>query len=407
MKNKRQSLDIFVPITEIGDESVGSAVKVDANLIAEITDGDDNPQFIIVEMDEGQSASKYNYDSATLEDIAKQVNEKQPVGYLGHKHFQGKDKEDLLPDPQTLWLGATTVKNGGKTTLLVKGYNLPGAKIRDWIKRKVVNTVSWSADAVVSPASGGGYDIKEFILESIDWSRKNRNGMKGQRLTVVTEMEGDEEVDETLAESVAKLTLQELKEYAPRLITVIKEQQAEEDEAVKETALKTQKEELDTAHANALAAVPEISEVKKLREFLKIDEAKNLVDAIVEMYEKFEGISKKAVQQWFIEEVLPKKVTSEKARSIIARMIPVTEMEGDWLSETEVTKMKVKLEERIDDALENDPEIKVIVTEMAATRGGLRLHSSDKRDKENEGDDGKSSDYKENSFFAVETQAVG
>lgn len=397
MKEKRTQLDILVPIKET-TSSADHAIKIDQNLLNEVTDGDDDPRFVIVDIEEGKSNNNVTYDGEFLAKIAKTINDKHPVGYLGHKHFQGLDKEDLLPDPQAVWLGAAVMTENGKSVLTAKGYLLPsneGGKARAWLKRKAINTVSWAGDAVLVMGKDGSYRVKEFFLESIDFARKNREGMANQRLRVVTEMSNSGErskaqmEDDDLKTAVGRLTLHELKEYNPGLISVIKEQTKDEVKDETATAVKAKEDELTTKHEAEMKAVPEISLMQRIRDLLGIKEDADTdpVAALSTMIERLDDLSKKLVQNWFKDEILEKKVPNEKARKLVGRLIPVTEMAGDWRSEKGIEKIKQELETKADDLLENDDDIQTVIKEMGASRGGPRFSQNRGGDNDNNNND--------------------
>lgn len=392
MKEKRTQLDIIVPIKETTSSS-DHAIKIDSSLLAEVTDGDADPKFVIVDIEEGKSNNNVTYDGEFFAKVAKTVNEKHPVGYLGHKHFQGLDKEDLLPDPQAVWLGAAVSHENGKAILTAKGYLLPpdeGGKARAWLKRKAINSVSWAGDAVLAMGKDGSYRVKEFFLESIDFARKNREGMANQRLRVVTEMTSNQErsnkVDEDDVKGiVGRLTFHELKEYNPGLVSVIKEQTKDEVKDETATAVKAKEDELNTKHQQEVEKLPEVTMMKRLKDFLGIKEDDNTdpVEAVMAMISRLDEVSKKLVAEWFNSEILAKKVPNEQARKLVSRLVPVTEMSGDFRTEKGLEKIKKDLEDRADDILENDDDIKTVIKEMGASRGGSRFsqnHNSDKND---------------------------
>lgn len=172
---------------------------------------------------------------------------------------------------------------------------------------------------------------------------------------------------------VATLNFHELKTHNPALVTTIKEMVKDEIKDETDQAVAAKEAELNKDHAAAIEAMPEKSVVEKLMALLKIDEIDKLEDRVVALLEHLDELGKKAIQDWFKSEILDKKVPNEKARKLVGRLIPVTEMEGDWQTESGREKIKAALEERVDDALENDDDIKVVIREMSASRGGHRL----------------------------------
>lgn len=362
MEDIRESIEFVTEVAEItGDPS--QIVKLDTSFIAEMTDGDETPQFPIIAIKEGTSKNKLKYGPHILESIAEQINSLQPVGYLGHTHREPAHKDNLLPAPQTVWAGATTSVDGdGKKVLYAKGYNLPKAEIRDWIKRKAVNSVSWSGDAVLTPLKEGGYEVKEFFLESIDWSRKNNQGMNAKLVAVVSEMEKEKEGRTVTPEEIARLQIAELEEHNEALVNLIKSHASRE---ARETAIA----EMEKSRSEE-APVEEVAEIAKLRSLFNIDEKKSVVEAVTEMYEQIEVAAKSEVKSWF-DNLLAEKIPNEKPRKLVGRLVGVSEMSGDFVNDAE--NIKKALETRLNDALENDEDVKAAVAEMGSSRGGANL----------------------------------
>lgn len=413
MSDKKRHLDIITPIKETTAEAA-HAVRIDENFLRDVTDGDDHPEFIVVEFEECKSGNNVYYDKEFFVDLAEQINSKKPTGYLGHKHFQGLDKEDLLPDPQVVWLGAHVDTSGVKAKLTAKGYLIPsseGGKARAWIKRKAINSVSWSADAVLTLGKDGSYRVKEFFLESIDFARKNREGVRNQRLTVVTEMEGGELKvdDDDLKGAVGKLTFQELNAYAPTLVVAIKEMGKDEVKGDVATAVAAKEEELETKHKDEIEKHPEITLMQKIRDLLGIkdDPTAKPDEVLASLLSRLDELGKEAVEVWFNTEILDKKVP-ENARALVKRLVPVKEMVKtmDVRSERGIEKAKKEVEDRADDILENDDDIKTVIKEMAGRSGGgnFSRNNTKKNEKQNNDDD---DEMRDNDNYRVEKVKVG
>lgn len=373
-KDISKVIEIFAPVAEITSDPAG-IVKLDEELVRTVVDDDTDPKFAIVCIEEGKSKNEIYYGADILASVSEQINRNQPVGYLGHLHTTKEGKENLLPDPQVIWLGATTVTENNKTKLYAKGYLFPESKIRGWIKRKAVNSVSWVGDAVLTPLVGGGYKAKELMLESLDFSRKGSQGMSAGVLAVVSEMEREGGTNVT-SEEIAALQLGEVEAHNPGLIQTIKEMQKKEDEAVKDTAVSAAVAEKDAELAEKLKEVPEVDEVQKLREHFNIDDKKSVFDALVELSEKFSGLSKKMLQS-AIDKMLEEKVPNERARKLVHRLVTVSEMRRsdlDFINESD--KIEEEIGAAVDEALENDEDIKAVITEMASDRGGLHLNNN-------------------------------
>lgn len=411
----KKHLDIFTPIKETtADSTLGIHIR-DEDL-REITVDDDDPRFVVVDFEEGTSNNNVTYDRDFFVRLAEQINTKQPPGYLGHKHTQGLDKEDLLPDPQVVWLAAAVHDESGKAMLTTKGYLIPaseGGKARAWLKRRAINSVSWVVDAMLTLGKDGKYRVKDFALESIDFARKGREGVRNQRLRVVTEMEGgDLVVDGESAQDIAsKLTIHELQTYNPGLVTAIKEMGKDEVKSETATAVAAKEDELNTKHQQELEKNPDITMMQRVKELLGISDDPNAKadDVISTILARLDEVGQQIVESWFKTEVLEKKITDEKARKLVSRLIPIKEMvgSGDLRSERGIEKVKKDLEDKADDMIDSDPEVQVILKEMASNRGGFNFGSSskdgDRRRDDNNDDDGP----KENSNLRVEKVRVG
>lgn len=387
MKKGMSHIEIHAPVVEMENAvELSSLVKVDSNVLREVTDGDDNPKFVVVDIEECRSGNNINYDRDAFTLIADQVNDKLPNGYLGH--IKDQDRDTAFPMPQCLWLGATVTKGSdGKAHLIAKGYVPPEADARSLIKRRMINSVSWAGDAILTPAKGGGYKLTEYVLESIDFARKLKEGLKGQNLVLVTEeikdhdsggrrkVDGDEK---TYEEIVGRLTFAEVKTLNPALVKVIQEMAKDEVKEETVTAVKAKEDELTTKHDAEIAAMPEKTILQQIMTLLKVDDLEKVEDRVVALLEQLDSLGKKAIQAWFNDEILAKKVPNEKARKLVGRLIPVTEMEGDWRTEKGQEAIKKSLEDRIDDVIENDDEIQTVIREMGSTRGGVRLKEMDR-----------------------------
>lgn len=410
---KLHKTHIITTIKEISSDP-NAGIQLDPEMIKEITVGDDSPQYVQVEIEEGKSGNNIWYDRSILESIAEQVRKNQPVGYLGHKHQQGLDKEDLLPDPQTLWMGAIVDTVAGKAVLRIKGYNPPQAKVREWIKQRLVNSVSWSGEGSLAPSKDGGYRLAQFVLESIDWSRKNKAGMKGQRLSVVTEMEGlkggktkVEDDERTSEDIISRLVYADVKAHNPALLKTISEMAKDEvkDETV--TAVAAKEDELNEKHTKALEAVPEISLMQKIRDLLNIPADADPTAALTTLLAQLDDLGKKAIQSWFHSDILEKNIKSPEARALVGRLIPITEMEGDWRTEKGLQTIKEQLAQRFDDAMENDEAVQTVIKEMSSVRGGPKLTTRTVKEQQNDDfDDNGKRKLKGTSNLSVETVKV-
>jgi hypothetical protein len=335
-----------IPIAEM-DAGAEEYVPLDPKIVNRIKKDmeDENPQFPVIKVMEGTSRNKIRWDGDILVSIAEQINENQPVGYLGH--IKPEDDRWVLPPPQTWWLKGVTKKEGDKTVLYVKGYNLPDEPIRRYVKAGVVNSVSWHGKAAVQHVKGGIQQVKEFALESIDWSRKGKAAMSARLVTVAAEMEGEEE----RVSDISKLTPAELKAENPNLYQlIVNETEAGQEEKIEELQEKAK----DAETSGALFA--------KLREVLHIDDKADILEAVSKVVTAVEEIGRKNVTER-LAAILTEKIKDDDARAAVMRLMPVAEM-GDLDDD--------KLKEKVNETIDNDETIKAIVNRFSGSPAPLR-----------------------------------
>jgi hypothetical protein len=320
-------------------------VQLDPRKVERVTSGDSDPQYVVMEAEAGWSKNKRHWGEKVLTQISEQINAKEPVGYLGH--IKEADDGYSLPDPQTIWLGSVVIRDGTSVKLLYKGYNLPGSKVRDWVPRGAVNSTSWRGEAELKPISGG-YDVVAFDLETIDWSRKGKEGVATRVLSVTSEMEDGVEPKE-----IAALTEAELRQHAPMLIELI------ERKAVEGQAGKIQEMEEEVKPVKAKADL-----LDQIRTKLGLDENANVVESVVAMIQKVEELGREKIKG-VMDEILGEKVKDEKARALVKRLVTVNEMQT---GESE-DDYKKRVEKAVDDTLEEDV-VKTAISEMGRTPGG-------------------------------------
>jgi hypothetical protein len=272
---------------------------------------------------------------------------KKPVGYKGH--MTKTETETKFPEPQTVWLGAKTVKQGDKTVLWVKGYNLPKASIRELLDHEAVNSVSVFGNSTMKPVKDG-YEVMKFDLESIDWSRKNQSGMTAKVMAVTSEM-GTEGGNQVEPKDITALSEDELRTHAPLLVREI-ERKAVEPVEVKIGEMTTTVAELE----------PQVDILTKVRELLKLEEGDNVLDKVTALISKIEDSSASEIKA-FIKDSIAKKVKTERGQALVARLIG--EMHADYDGEVLNDDLKKKIEEDLVAKIEGDEIVKEIVGEMS------------------------------------------
>ena len=343
--------ELRTTIAEMGDEASTPTVPIDVRTMEKIKARDPEPEFVVVAIESGLSKSKRMWTGEILEKIARQVNEKQPVGYKGH--IKDADDNTALPDPQTIWLGATTVKKGEKVVLYVKGYNLPNADVRNFLAFDAVNSVSVRGDSRMRPVKGG-YQVADFDLESIDWSRKHRSGMPARVVSIASEMEGGNSVE---PKDIAALDEQELRTHAPLLVKEIEHQATE--------PLETKIGEME---ASAAEIQPNVDTVSSLREKLGLKPEDNIVEAVTDLIDRVEGAARSEIKT-FVDSAIEKLVGKDNERGVKLVRRLVGEMETRYEGELD-DDLKEKITSDLQTEIDSDEDIKGIVTEMSTEDSG-------------------------------------
>jgi len=349
-----QSLDERFQVAEIGAIDTATDVPVPQERIDRIKAQDEDALFVTVEIEEGLSKSNRLWTAESLHSIARQVNEKLPVGYRGH--IKEQDDPFAFPDPQTAWLGARTINRDGKVVCRVKGYVL-NQEMKRLLKLGAVDGVSVRGDAVLSPRRGGTVEIKDFDLESIDWARKGRSGMKNKIVSVTTEMlEGGNQVED---KDIAALTEDELRKHNRLLVQDIENKAKQPlEEKIAEQTTKLEKAE------------PEHSLLNSIREKLGLDENGDILENLGSILDKVEGAVKTEVRN-FISDVVGKKVKTEQGKKLVLRMVGEMEVKPEVNKDGTLSdKTKTEIETKLNDQFENDEDVKAIVSEQVPLKDG-------------------------------------
>lgn len=317
---------------------------------------DDDPDFAVLRVEEGWSRSKRLWTSEQVKGIVAQVNKLQPVGHLGH--IKDEDEATAFPTPQTTWFAATTKTEGSElkerlgeqvTVAYFAGYNLPGAPVRTYIRAKAVRGVSWQGRGEQVRIPGKGVEVKGFVLKSLDWARKLSEGMPSSSVVAsVGEQEGSH-----MAKELAQVTPEEFKAENPNgYKLLVAEAVKEKDDLIAE--MEADAKEGDDAK----------SLLTKLCEVIGIDKADKLLDAVTDLTTRI-GAKAKVTTEAAIDKLLAEKVPDKEKRSLVKRLLPVSEMEAkvaDAKDEAEVTKL---IGEMVDTAFNDDDTLKSVIGEMA------------------------------------------
>lgn len=364
-----QEEEIFAKIAEMGTvEDIGRDIPIDQARMDKIKARDPEPRFVVVEIESGWSKSKREWPPEIVEGIVRQVNEKKPVGYMGH--IPANQDETSFPPVQTVWLGAVVKRAGEKVIARVKGYLMPKGEIRDYADLEAVDGVSVRGDTTMV-ATKGGWRVKEFALESIDWARKGRSGMPTRIVSIASEMEGGK----VEPKDIAALDEQELRTHAPLLVKEVERKVTE--------PLTTKLGEME---ATATATEPELLALKEIREKLGLNDDQNPIEAIADLLKRVETAARaeiKAVVAKAVERVAGKNKT---AQDLVHRLIG-EQITRDFNGEI-TDKTEDEITDQIKSAVEGDETVKAIVGEMSVVdddkggrhdnRGGAHVGSKSK-----------------------------
>ena len=349
-------VELNLEVSEM-ETDISGVVVLDRTRVQEILNDyeDEKPQFPVLRVEAGTVSKNGNlWPEDILDSVAEQINSAEIPGFWGH--IPPEQRGYVYPDPETLWLGATVKKEAGKKVLYVKGYNHPESRARK--HRRLAKVTSWMGKAS-GRVINGVRNVETFALESIDWARPGSNGMSARVVAWASEME-DERSDNDV--DWAKITLADIQRENPALFTLMKQQvEAEQAAAVQEMKEKADKaEEQGTLLGN-------------LRKLLKIDEEKDIIEAVTEIVTKVEDEGKKAIKDR-VAAIVGKKVTDERAKATIMRLIPVSEMEA--LSDKDEDAIKGFVEGKMKD----DEDIAAVVSEMSGAPAPLSRTGDHSRD---------------------------
>ena len=211
---------------KLKDLGFNDEIVAKATTMKEAT-SDENPEFPVIRVEEGWSKSRRLWPAKEVNRIVDQTNSLEPVGHLGH--IPDDEMDTAFPDVQTTWLGAYAKDEPSQLKERVGemvrvayfvGYNHKGAKIRELIKAKAVRGVSWWGRANHIPIPGRGVEMRDFDLLTIDWARKNSEGMPSSSIVAIAgEME-----ESTMAEvDLAQVTPEQFKKDNPEVFRSIDE----------------------------------------------------------------------------------------------------------------------------------------------------------------------------------------
>jgi hypothetical protein len=313
MKKLRQGSAVFAATIAEMNNSIESDIdiKVDTKKIEGLLSRDKNPMFVTLMIArEGVSKNRRNYTPEVIDSIAEQINSNHPDAYSGH--LSDADRATKNPDVETIWLGATVKEIDGKKTLYAKGYVMPSAKKRrEYLEtakdlgKNVAVSIYGTAKEAIYNAKLQAYDIKELVLESVDWARSGSAGIANDGTLILTSemvnLNGNKENnDMDKVQAIKETTISEMKEHNPELVTEIE---------------------------SGVAAVAEMTSV---RTALGIDEKADVATTVSEMAQK--------IRSHELTDELNSRVKSPAARPIIKQMV-LSEMKDDATVKDTVEKV--------------------------------------------------------------------
>ena len=340
-------------VSEMTSEA-GGMVTLAPELVSEITDGDDDPRFATFVIESGWSKQRRYWGSELFGDVASEINSAattEPiVGYLGH--IKPEDDGHAFPEIQLQWVGAKLLQTGEKAKLAVKAYVLPGTKGRDYLKRKLVKTVSWRGMANEEPYEKG-VRVSKFQIESIDLSRPRKAGMSA-RLAGALTSEMEERSDKVKPEEIAALQVNELRAHAPKWV-----------EAIEEEARKPLETKVSEMTAEADAAKPTLDLLPQLRTILGLKDDSDEISVVQAAITKLKNEAK-SLRESILDKVLDKRFKGEdNGDKSLVRRILVGEMQSREVKLTgdEAADEKA-VSEMVTEIIDGDDGLKKAVSEM-------------------------------------------
>jgi hypothetical protein len=353
----------LIEITEVFDYVVcemssepGGMVPLLPDVVARITDGDDDPKFATFVIESGWSKSKRFWGPELFADVASEINAaaqgESIVGYMGH--IRPEDDPYLFPEIQLQWAGAKLLQQSGeKARLAVKAYVLPGTKGKDYLKRGLVKTVSWRGK-IAQELYQQGVRVKKFAIESIDLSRPRAAGMSARLVGALTsEMENGEE-DQVKPEEIAALQANELRAHNPGLVKNIVDEARE--------PLDTKIGEMTTA---ADAVKPTLDLIPELRKLLHLDDNAEPLAVITATITHLREAGK-SLRDSVLDSVLSKKLKGgdEKDRNLVRTVIAGEMRDREITLSGDKTKDEKAVEEMVNEIVNSNDDLKATVSEM-------------------------------------------
>jgi|SRR5215471_535787 len=369
--DENEITEVFDSVAEISSDT-GGLVTLSPDVVAAVTDGDDDPRFATFVIESGWSKSKRYWGPELFNEIAGEISSASAhepiVGYMGH--IKPEDDAYSFPEIQLQWVGAKLIQAGERAKLAVKAYVLPGTKGRDYLRRGLVKTVSWRGKAAQEPYEKG-VRVRKFQIESIDLSRPRAAGMSARLVGGLTS-EMEEGGNTVKPEEIAALQENELRAHNSDLVKNI--------EAEARKPLEAQVAE-QTAAADKVK--PALDLFPQLRSLLGLKDDADEISVVSAVVTKLKSEGK-SLREGLIDKVLDKRFKggSESDRALVRRVL-VGEMESRDIKLTGNSDEDEKtISDGITQIIDGDESIKKAVSEMEGTppdppSGGENGNSSD------------------------------
>lgn len=291
-------------------------VPVNPQLLKDIAKGDENPMFVTIEvLNESTSNNGRRWTREAILQVAETINAEHPDGYWGH--LKTEERSTKFPDPTTVWLGAKVEEVNGKVHLYAKGYVLPEAKpVRSYLEKakaagKHVAVSVYGKTYAMTKA--GLTDMRNFVLESIDWARPKSAGLNTLGKFVITaemtddsnKLEEGENNEMTREEVLRTATADEIKELNSEVVSEMTQEAVSAKEAEYEAV---------------------VSEMTEVREALAVEDDKSLSEVVKEMVEEREALVQQNRQHALDAKL--NEIESPAARNVIKSLV-VAEMTAD------------------------------------------------------------------------------
>jgi len=345
--------EVFDAVAEMSSDPAG-LVTISPDVLASVTDGDDDPRFATFVIESGWSKSKRYWGPELFSEIVNEIqgaSGNEPiVGYMGH--IKPEDDPYTFPEIQLQWVGAKLLQAGEKAKLAVKAYVLPGTKGRDYLRRGLVKTVSWRGKAAQEPYEKG-VRVRKFNIESIDLSRPRAAGMSARLVGALTS-EMEEGGNSVKPEEIAALQENELRAHNSDLVKNI--------EAEARKPLEAQVAEMEGKDAKIKPALDLFPQLRSLLGLKEDADEISVVSAVVSKL-KSEG---KSLREGLIDKVLDKRFKggSDSDRALVRRVL-VGEMETrDVKLSGNSDEDEKTVSDNITQIIDGDENLKKSVSEM-------------------------------------------